>query len=130
MNNETIIIHNTFKMLEMDDAIYEFNKYTPYYLRYNNTEYAPYNLYLEESCDYGNNCFYKKDPLVCCKNHQTNNNIIVKEQILPNYLCKYERPWKNLNGYQMRCQNIYCWFSHLKGREQIISYIAQCSNYY
>jgi hypothetical protein len=130
MNEEALMIYNIFKTLDIEDAIKDFNKFAPYNLNNCNDhlEYAPSNLYLEHPCEDGNNCFYKKDPVICCKNHQTNNNIILKGQQIPNYLCRYERPWKKINGYQMRCHNIYCWFSHLLGRQQIINYISNRSN--
>ena len=131
MTDETLMIYNTLKTLGIEDALNDFNKFTPFNSRNKNNNYlecTPCDLYLEIPCEDGLKCFYKKDPSVCCKNHQTNNNIIIKGQILPNYLCKYERPWKQLNGFQMRCQNINCWFSHLFGRQQIIDYIKNTTN--
>ncbi len=121
MNDETINIYNLLKTLEMDDAFIDYKKYAPFNLKNNYyLEIAPYNLLLEDICEYKNECFYKKEPLVCCKNHQINDLFIMKGQPIPKYLCKYERPWKTLNGYPMRCQNIHCWFSHLFGREDIL----------
>ncbi len=122
MTDETQFIYSILKHIDCEDILIDFNKSTPYILYNNYVEYAPYDLILEKACIYQNNCFYKKIPTVCCKNHQSFNTIIKQYQQLPNYLCKYERPWKTLNGYQMRCQNIYCWFSHLQGRNEIIEY--------
>ncbi len=124
-NDEIINIYNLLKTLDIEDAFIDYTKFAPfnfknlYYL-----EISPFNLLLEEPCDYKNECFYKKEPLVCCKNHQTIDRFIMSGQEIPKYLCKYERTWKLLNGYPMRCQNIHCWFSHLSGRRQIINYIA------
>ncbi len=119
-DQQTLIIKQILLGLDMEDAFNHFIKTTPYYLSYNNYEYTPCDLILEESCPYGNNCLYKTTPLVCYKNHQLINKVIKKNQRIPNVICKYERPWKKLNGEPMRCQNIYCWFSHLKGRYDII----------
>ena len=106
----------------MDDVIRDFYKTTPFRLEFKIKDFTPYNLVLEEPCPYGNNCFYKKNPLICNKNHQTNATIILEYSQIPNYICKYERPWIILpNGKEMRCQNKYCWFSHLKGHYEIIS---------
>lgn len=125
MTDSYIMIYNLLKTLEIEDAIIDYNKYAPFNLnRTYYTEYAPYNLVLEETCFYKNECFYKKDPLSCCKNHQLTDVMIMKNQQIPKFLCKYERPWKLLNGYPMRCQNIYCWLSHLSGRKEILNIIS------
>jgi hypothetical protein len=128
MNDETQFIYSILKHIDCEDSMIDFNKSTPFELYNNNYEYAPFDLVLEKSCINQNNCFYKKVPLECYKNHQSFNTIIKQGHIIPKYLCKYERPWKSLHGYQMRCQNIHCWFSHLQGRKQIISYIANSSH--
>ncbi len=129
MNEETQFIYSILKNIDCEDIMIDFNKSTPFDLYKNDIEYAPYDLILEKSCINQNNCFYKKVPLVCYKNHQSFNTIIKKGQQIPKYLCRYERPWKSLNGYQMRCQNIHCWFSHLQGRKQFIEYKINATYY-
>jgi hypothetical protein len=124
INHQSILINQLFMMLDMIDAIYEFNLTTPYNI-YRQTciknEYAPYDIILEEPCPFGNKCLYKKTPIFCSKNHQTIIKHIKQNEIIPKYLCKYERPWRKLNGKPMRCDNINCWFSHLEGRCDIIA---------
>jgi hypothetical protein len=128
-NIEMFMIYNTLKTLDMEDALIDFYKNTPYNNYLNYKEYAPCNLLLETPCDYENVCFYKKEPLSCCKNHQTKNTIIQQGEQIPKYLCKYERPWKYLNGYPMRCLNINCWYSHLSGRKDILLWKLNNMNY-
>lgn len=118
INHQTFIIKQLFNILDMQDVIIDLNKQTPYNLSNNHKiEYAPYDIILQEPCNYGNGCFYKKTPYVCPKNHQTNEIIIKKGRIIPNYLCRYERPWKN-----MRCTNMNCWFSHLLHHMHYVNY--------
>ncbi len=105
-----------FKMLN----IYENNnKFAPYNNLFFNNEYAPYDLELEEECKMGFNCIFKTNPRICYKNHQGLNKI-KKFYYIPHYLCKYERPWKLVKDTNkpMKCDNINCWFSHLKGRKE------------
>jgi hypothetical protein len=121
MTNENIIqeqmrvIKQIFNTLDMNDAVYDFEKQTPHNLKNTCCEYTPYDLILEEKCCFGNACLYKKEPLTCSKNHQSIFPFIRKNTIIPNKICKYERPWKNI-----RCTNINCWYAHLKGRSKYI----------
>ena len=121
INHQSILIDQLFKMLGMKDVIKEFDIITPFNLSSSIVEFAPYDIILEDPCPFGNKCLYKKTPLLCSKNHQTKIKILKKQEIIPKYLCKYERPWKTLNNKPMRCQNIYCWFSHLEGRKEFIT---------
>jgi hypothetical protein len=121
-SEEMIMIYNILKTLNIEDTLLDFNKFTQYKSNSYLFELAPYDLLLEDFCEYGYFCFYKRDPQSCCKNHQTNNSIIMRGTELPNYLCKYERPWRFLNGYPMRCQNIYCWYSHLAGHKNNLQF--------
>jgi hypothetical protein len=116
--HQRIITIQMLKMLDLYEKEYESHTNAPYNINYKNThEIAPYTLVLEEDCPFGNMCIYKKIPLICSRNHQKLGKYIIKNTIIPNYLCKYERPWKkNLNGLPMYCTNNKCWFSHLKGR--------------
>jgi hypothetical protein len=120
-NDQALIINQTFKIMGMEEIIYDFNKPAPYNLNLRYHEYAPFNILLEDSCPYGNNCFDKRNPHICYKNHQTVVSVLMKYSLIPNFLCRYERPWKKLqDGTEMRCTNKYCWFSHLKGRKEIL----------
>jgi hypothetical protein len=85
-------------------------------------EYAPYDLILEEECSNGKYCNHRRNPLICSKNHHNINNIIKQFEHIPKKMCRYERPWKILNGYPMRCTNSECWYSHLEGRSDSINY--------
>ncbi len=116
INHQTQLIIQLFINLDMPDIVDYFDTKTPYILNKKAYEYAPYDIKLEESCPFGHNCFYKKTPILCSKNHQTRNKIIKQDEYIPTYICKYERPWRMLNNKPMRCENIYCWFSHLDGR--------------
>jgi hypothetical protein len=121
LNHQTFLIKQLFINLDMPDVIKYFDIKTPYNLSYATIEKAPYDIILEESCPYGYKCLYKKTPIFCYKNHQTILKVIKKNEIIPKYLCKYERPWRQLNNKQMRCENINCWFSHLEGRRNNIA---------
>jgi hypothetical protein len=124
INQQTYLIKQLFNMLDMPDVIYEFEKKTPFNVSYQNlkyVEYAPYDIILEEQCIFGPRCLYKKNPLMCSLNHQNIGTIIKKGHIIPNTLCKYERPWKTLNGKKMRCTNQNCWFSHIKNHMLFIN---------
>ncbi len=105
--HQQILTNQLFKLLDIDIN--------------NNYEYAPYDLILEDECSYGKYCTYKNNPLICSKNHHNINNI-KKYDSIPKKMCRYERPWKILNGYPMRCTNIKCWYSHLEGRSDSINY--------
>ena len=120
-NREFILINQSFKMMGIEEIISDFYKPSPYTLNSRYHDYAPCNLELEEACPYGNYCFDKRNPRECYRNHQTSRLIIPVYSLIPSILCRYERPWKKLsNGEKMRCQNKYCWFSHLKGRKEIL----------
>lgn len=109
-------ISTLFKTLNIDD----YNKkLAPYNNNFSYNDYAPYDLELEEECKMGCNCIFKNTPLICHKNHQGLKNI-KKHQFISPLLCKYERPWKIIKETRkpMRCNNINCWFSHLKGRKE------------
>ncbi len=114
-------IHQLFKTLNIEDRC---NKIAPY----NNAsifyEYAPYDLELEEECIFGFHCIFKNTPSICPKNHQ-GITTIKKYTKLPPLLCKYERPWKILRDTNkpMKCNNVNCWFSHLKGRKEHLNNI-------
>jgi hypothetical protein len=119
--HETHLIKQLFESLDMIDVFYDFYKLSPYRISINiSNEYAPYTLILEENCKFGYQCLYKKNPKLCAKNHQHLGKNIKKGQPIPNLLCRYERPWKVLNGEKMRCKNINCWYSHLEGRCEFI----------
>jgi hypothetical protein len=120
INHQTLLIKQLFISLDMSDMISYFHIKTPFNLSNLYTENAPYDIILEEPCPYGHKCLYKKTPSLCYKNHQTKNKIIKKGESIPKYLCKYERPWKQLNNKPMKCANINCWFSHLENRCNII----------
>ncbi len=129
INHQTFIIKQLFNMLDMKDVINELDKQTPYNLSNQNTrlinnsiEYTPYDIILEEPCIYGYQCFYKKTPYMCPRNHQTTEIIIKKGEIIPKYLCKYERPWKKNNNQEMRCTNMNCWFSHIVNHMYYVNY--------
>jgi hypothetical protein len=109
--HQQILIKQLFKLLDMDIN----NNINIYY------DYAPYDLILEEECSNGKYCKNRKNPLNCSKNHHNINNIIKKNEPIPQKMCRYERPWKTLNGYPMRCTNIECWYSHLEGRSDSIN---------
>ncbi len=109
------VIKQMLNTLDMGDAVNDFEKQTPHNLKESSYEYTPCDLILEEKCCFGNACLYKKEPLTCSKNHQSLFPFIRKNTLIPNKICKYERPWKNI-----RCTNIYCWYSHLKGRSNYI----------
>jgi hypothetical protein len=115
--HETLLIKQLFELLDMKDVFNDFYKFSPFKVSKNiSNDYAPYNLILEDTCKFGFLCLYKNNPKLCSKNHQNLKKKIKKGQSIPNLLCKYERPWKLLNGEEMRCKNINCWFSHLEGR--------------
>ena len=125
IEQETYLIKQLFRALDMPDVIIEFEKQTPYYLNNNNYKYAdiaPYDIILEEPCLFGNNCLYKKYPYMCYRNHQTMETVIEQGQPIPKYICKYERPWKNINGMPMRCNNPMCWFSHFSHHLYFVNY--------
>jgi hypothetical protein len=87
-------------------------------------EYIPYDIKLEVDCINGNNCKFKKVPLVCPYNHQNLGRIFKKYDYIPNLFCRYERPWKkNNNNQPLRCTNRFCWFSHMEGRVEILKNI-------
>jgi hypothetical protein len=121
INHQTQLIIQLFINLDMPDIINYFDVKTPYILNKKEYEYAPYDIILEKFCPYGNKCLYKKTPSQCYKNHQTINKIIKKNEYIPTYICKYERPWRKINDKPIRCQNINCWFSHFEGRKEIIA---------
>jgi hypothetical protein len=110
-------ITKMFKTLDIEDHCHKIAPYTNRTLIYN--EYAPYDLVLEEECSMGINCIFKNTPLICPKNHQ-GLAPIKKYFNIPSLLCKYERPWKTLRDTNkpMKCNNVNCWFSHLKGRKE------------
>ena len=122
--HQKIITIQMLKMLDLYENDYESNTNAPYNISIKNNfsnDKAPYTLILEEDCPFGQYCQYKKIPLLCPKNHQNLGRYIIKYTIVPNLLCKYERPWKkNENGLPMYCTNLKCWFSHLRGRIQFI----------
>ncbi len=125
INQQTYLIKQLFNTLDMPDVIIEFNKLTPYKIsnhHFHYTEYAPYDIILEEPCIFGPQCIYKKTPYLCPRNHQNLGKIIKRGEIIPKYLCKYERPWRWLNGREMRCANNLCWFSHIKNHMYFINY--------
>ena len=115
IKEQMYLIKQIFKTLDMNDVVNDFENQMPYTTNNTCNEYTPCDLILEEKCIFGNACLYKKDPLSCSKNHQTLFPFIKKNTLIPNKLCKYERPWKNI-----LCTNIYCWYSHLKGRTKYI----------
>ena len=115
IKEEMFVIKQIFNTLDMIDVVNDFEKQTPHTTNTTFNEHTPCDLILEEKCIFGNYCLYKKDPLICSKNHQSLFPFIRKNTIIPNKVCKYERPWKNT-----RCTNICCWYSHLKGRSQYI----------
>ncbi len=115
-DEQLLNISTLFKILNID----EFNKkIAPYNNNSLYNEYAPYDLELEEECKQGVYCIFKNSPSICPKNHQGLNKI-KKYYHLPSLLCKYERPWKLTKDTNkpMICNNINCWFSHLKGRKE------------
>lgn len=116
--HQKTLITQLFKMLEINIDNNHYNNY------------APYDLYLEEECIYGKNCIYINNPLICSKNHHNINIIIRKDNPIPKNMCIYECPWKILNCYPMRCNNINCTYAHLAGRSYLINnYIAYNNNY-
>jgi hypothetical protein len=121
INHQTLLIKQMFINLDMPDVVNYFENRTPFGLSNNRFETPPYDIVLQEPCTYGLKCLYKKTPLLCSKNHQTNKLMIKKDELIPKYLCKYERPWRLLNDKPMRCKNKYCWFSHLEGRNDNIN---------
>ena len=128
INQQNHLIKQLFNMLDMPDVIYEFEKISPFnVLHYSSKyiEYAPYDLILEEPCIFGPHCLYKKTPYLCPRNHQKLGKIIKKGSAVPKYLCKYERPWKILRDTNkpMKCNNVNCWFTHLKGRKEHLNNI-------
>lgn len=114
INEQLIILRHIFYTLDMEDVIIAFEKQTPL-ICHINAERSPEILYLEDKCIFGTACLYKNDPLSCSKNHLNIAPFIKKNSFIPNKLCKYERPWKNI-----KCTNIYCWRSHLRGRIEFI----------
>ncbi len=134
--NQIIILNQMIKMLDLDiDQDIDLNKnnikekfIAPYNITNNKNwriERCLVNMELEEECQFGINCPNKKIPFLCPKNHQGLNKIYYTNSIIPNLICKYERPWRILNNKSMRCQNKNCWFSHLKGR---VDFINQLKN--
>jgi hypothetical protein len=86
--------------------------------------YLPYDILLEEKCPQGLFCPYKTNPIKCPLNHhdvKSENNILRKGALVPGLLCRYERPWKIVNGEPVLCQNSQCWYNHFKGRVQRIN---------
>jgi hypothetical protein len=115
-DEQLLNISSLFKILNIDEFNY---KIAPFNNKLYYIEYAPYDLELEEDCSQGIYCIFKNSPLICPKNHQGLNKIKKGFQ-LPSLLCKYERPWRLTKdtNQQTRCNNINCWFSHLKGRRE------------
>jgi hypothetical protein len=114
--HQQILTNQLFKLLDIDINLNI------------NYEYTPYDLILEEECSNGKYCTNRHNPLMCSKNHHNINNIIKKYDRIPKKMCRYERPWKILNGYPMRCTNIKCWYSHLEGRSYSINYYINTNN--
>ena len=111
-------INQLFKTLNIENLCSKIAPYNNIPMFY---EYAPYDLELEEECFMGFYCIFKNTPSICPKNHQGLIEIKKNTKIHP-LLCKYERPWKvNKDETQMKCNNITCWFSHLKGRKEHIN---------
>ncbi len=116
-NDQFMLISDIVKVLdifEINNNIAPFNT-KPMLL----SEYAPYDLELEEECFMSSTCIFKTIPSICPKNHQ-GLPTIKKNYYLPSLLCKYERPWRTCNNKPIKCNNINCWFSHLKGRKNHI----------
>jgi hypothetical protein len=90
-----------------------------------NPEFAPFDLELNEECPDGFNCPNSKNPFMCPKNHQKYGNTIKKDAKLPQFFCKWERPWKNgPNTKPLRCRKPNCYLAHLKGRKEFIAYAS------
>jgi hypothetical protein len=125
--HQLLLIMQLFKILDLTDDI----SLAPYNILKKNkklinvVEYAPYDLILEEECIFGYNCVFKNKPLICPRNHQGLSNI-KKGTIIPNLLCRYERPWKIMSHKNQifKCNNINCWFSHLKGRTEHLKFLV------
>ncbi len=118
--HQFILISQLFKNLQLEDSD---TNLAPFNIRQDVLyEKAPYDLELEDECGFGIKCIFKKNPLICHKNHQGINKIS-KNNYIPTLLCKYERPWKIYNNKSIKCNNIYCWFSHLKGRKEHLQQI-------
>ena len=115
IKNQTDLLKIIFNTINMNDELNNFYKETPYYSKSSSNEYTKCDLILEENCCYGDKCLYKNNPLICPKNHYFLEQIIKKNTIIPKQLCRYERPWR-----KMKCINIYCWYSHLKGHIETI----------
>jgi hypothetical protein len=115
--------NNICQIFRMLNIYEECKKIAPFNMRFIlRDEYAPYDLELEEECSFGINCVFKNTPLICYKNHQGIKSI-KKYTMIPRLLCKYERPWRyirldNNNYKKIKCNNVNCWFSHLKGRKE------------
>ena len=115
IKNQTDILRIIFNTIDMNDELDNFYNKTPFYSKDSNDTYSKCDLITEETCYYGDKCLYKNNPLICPKNHYFLEQIIKKNTIIPKQLCRYERPWR-----KMKCINIYCWYSHLKGHIETI----------
>jgi hypothetical protein len=86
-------------------------------------ELALTDIVLEENCIYGQFCPHKSNPLMCPLNHHDlgkGKTIIKKGEVIPDLLCRYERPWKMNKGGVMCCMHPQCWYNHGVGRKQRI----------
>lgn len=84
-------------------------------------EFAPFDLKLNVDCPAGFKCPNSKKPSACPKNHNFYGPIIKKGNKLPQFFCKWERPWKKgPNGKALRCRNSDCYNSHLEGRDDFL----------
>ena len=80
-------------------------------------EIAQFDIELEHQCNYGYFCPHKSNPKMCPFNHhEMEKTVIKKGELIPDLLCRYERPWKTNNGGVMCCMNPKCWYNHAKGR--------------
>ncbi len=70
--------------------------------------------WFELKCKYGKDChgLYGRCGFV---HHDIDKNYIILAEPLPNYLCRYERPWDG-----MRCRRDQCSFAHLRGRVRFL----------
>jgi hypothetical protein len=84
-------------------------------------EIAQVDIVLEEKCIYGYFCPHKSNPILCPYNHHDLGKTIIKKgEVIPNLLCRYERPWKMNKGSVMCCMHPQCSYNHGVGRKQRI----------